>query len=243
MQVNFAEQGTTPALVRGRDVHLYEQYLLESSTDGTQWNNLVDKSLNQEDVPHDYVELSQSVQARYIRLNNVFTPGNGNFAIRGLRIFGNSEQSVITPVTDFTVERDEADGRDAIIRWTPAENADGAIVLYGVGPDKLYNNYMVYDADSVAMHSLNHGVDYFFEVKAFDSGTEYFSPTGEFRSRQSGDWHELSTWAFYDGGQWQTPGTLRGRGRYYDYGRRYGHSFPDGNRRSVACGFGRGSDY
>jgi hypothetical protein len=32
---------------------------------------------------------------------------------------------------------------------------------------------MVYDAESVAIHSLNHGVEYYFEVEAFDSGTDY----------------------------------------------------------------------
>jgi xylan 1,4-beta-xylosidase len=205
VQVNFAEQGTVPALVRGRDVHVYEQYILETSTDGIQWNLLIDKSQNQMDVPHDYTELSQAVQARYIRLTNIYTPGNGNFAVRDLRVFGNSGQAEISTVSDFTVERDEADGRDAIIRWSPVENADGTVILYGVAPDKLYNNYMVYNADSVAMHSLNHGVDYFFEVRAFDNGTAYYSPIGEFRSGQSGDWHDVSTWAFYDGDQWLTP--------------------------------------
>jgi xylan 1,4-beta-xylosidase len=205
VQVNFAEQGTTPSLVRGRDVHLYEQYLLETSLDGIQWDVLVDKSQNQLDVPHDYIELSQAVQARYIRLTNIYTPGNGNFAVRDLRVFGNSEQAEISTVINFTVERDETDGRDAIIRWSPVENADGYVILYGVASDKLYNNYMVYNADSVAMHSLNHGVDYFFDVNAFDSGTAYYNPIGEFRSGQSGDWNDMSTWAFNDGDQWLTP--------------------------------------
>ena len=133
---------------------IYEQYTIESSTDGIDWNILIDKSENLEDVPHDYTELAGPVAARYIRCTNVFTPGDGYFAIRDLRVFGNSEKAVVTTVNDFTVERDPSDGRDAVIRWDPVENADGYIVNYGIAPDKLYNNYMVYDADSISIHSL-----------------------------------------------------------------------------------------
>lgn len=205
VQVNFAEQNTNPDLVRGRDVDIYEQYVLEYSTDGMNWSILVDKSQNMQDVPHDYIELAQSVDTRYIRCSNVYMPGNGFFAIRDLRIFGNSSTGTITKVTDFTVERDEADGRDALIHWDPVADADGYIVYYGIAPDKLHNNYMVYDADSVAMHSLNHGVEYFFEVYAFDSGTDFYSPAGEYRSSQSGDWDNTTTWAKHNGTAWITP--------------------------------------
>lgn len=179
LQVNFAEHNTNPDAVRGRDVLLFEQYTIETSGDGQTWKMLIDKSQNKKDVPHDYIELAQTVPARYVRLTNIFTPGNGKFAVRGLRIFGNSEQAVFTLVNDVTVERDAADGRDAIVRWPAVENADGYMIRYGIMPDKLYNHYMVYDADSVAIHSLNHGVDYHFEVEAFDSGTDYYRGAGE----------------------------------------------------------------
>ncbi len=205
IQVNFAEHNTNPDIVRDRDNVLYEQYTIEKSTDGMSWNMLVDKSQNTDDVPHDYVELAQPVTARYIKLSNVFTPGGGYFAVRDLRIFGNSEKAVFTPVYDFTVQRDPADGRDAIIRWSPVENADGYIIRYGIAPDKLYNNYMVYDVDSVAIHSLNHGVEYYFDVEAFDSGTDYYRLTGEIRSFQSGNWNDVNTWAQFDGTDWVHP--------------------------------------
>ena len=205
VQVNFAEHGTNPTIVRGRNNLLYERYLLEKSSDGFNWDMLVDKSQNTQDVPHDYVELAQPVTARYVRLTNVFTPGDGKFAIRDLRIFGNAAQAVFTPVGNITVDRDAADGRNAVIRWSPVENADGYIVRYGVAPDKLYNHYMVYDADSVAIHSLNKEVEYYFEVEAFDGGTDYYRPTGEFRSFQSGNWSDLNTWTRYDGEAWGHP--------------------------------------
>jgi len=205
VQVNFAEHNTNPDSVRGRDKLLYEQYILEKSTDGMSWSVLVDKSRNIQDIPHDYIELDQPVTARYIKLTNVFTPGGGNFAVRDLRIFGNSDLAVFTTVSDYTIERDTADGRDAVIRWTPVANADGYIVNYGIAPDKLYNNYMVYDADTVAIHSLNHGVEYYFSIKAFDNGTDYYRPVGEIHSYQSGSWNDVNTWAQYDGTSWIHP--------------------------------------
>jgi xylan 1,4-beta-xylosidase len=205
IQVNFAEHATNPGIVRGRDNIIFEQYIIEKSMDGMKWDILVDKSQNMQDVPHDYIELEQPVAARYIKLKNVFTPGKGNFAVRDLRVFGNTAQAVFTPVIDFTVTRDLADGRDALIKWSPVENADGYIIRYGISPDKLYNNYMVYDADSIAIHSLNHGVDYYFEVRAFDSGTDYYNPESEIRSFQSGNWNDNNTWARHNGTGWIHP--------------------------------------
>jgi xylan 1,4-beta-xylosidase len=207
IQVNFAEHNTNPDIVRGRDNDdiLFERYTVQTSTDGMTWDLLIDKSQNTTDIPHDYIELVQPEIARYVKLSNVFTPGEGNFAIRDLRIFGNSDAAVFTTVDAFTVQRDPADGRDAIIRWSPIENADGYVIRYGIAADKLYNNYMVYGTDSVAIHSLNHGVDYFFEVEAFDSGTDYYSPVGEIRSSQSGNWNDANTWERYDGVEWIQP--------------------------------------
>jgi hypothetical protein len=205
VQINFAEHNTEPLLVRGRNNPVYERYVLEYSVDGINWTMLVDKSENLTDVPHDYIELEEAVQARYFKLTNVFTPGNGNFAIRDLRIFGNSSLAVFTDVTDFTVERDAEDGRDALIRWTPVDGADGYLISYGIAPDKLYNNFMVYDADSLAMHCLNHGVNYYFSIKAFDNGTDYYRSVGEFRSFQSGDWNDVNSWARFDGTDWVNP--------------------------------------
>jgi len=204
IQVNFAEHNTAGGMVRGRDVILYERYIIEKSNDGKNWDTFVDKSLNMEDVPHDFIELEEAVQGRYVKLTNIFTPGNGNFAIRGLRVFGNSNEAVFTEVTDFTVDRD-ADERNAVVRWDSVPDADGYIIRYGIASDKLYNNYMVYDADSIAIHSLNTGVDYYFSVEAFDGGTDYYYSIGEFRSFKSGDWNDVNTWEQYDGSAWINP--------------------------------------
>jgi xylan 1,4-beta-xylosidase len=202
LQINFGEHGTDPQAVRGRNVVLFEQYTIETSSDGLNWTMLIDKSQNTKDVPHDYIELEQAVNSRYVRLTNIFTPGGGKFTVRGLRVFGNSTEAVFTPVNDFTVERSSVDGRDAIIHWAGVEGADGYIIRYGIAADKLYNHYMVYDVDSVAIHSLNHGVEYYFEVEAFDSGTDYYRAEGEFRSGQSGDWNDINSWEQNNGTEW-----------------------------------------
>lgn len=208
VQVNFAEHDTDPLLVRGRNVQLMQKYRVETSPDGQNWHMLIDKSQNTADVPHDYTELGQTVQARYVRLTNVYMPGNGKFAVRGLRVFGNSQSAVYTMAEGVQVERDEADGRDAVIRWNPVAEADGYIIRYGIAADKLYNNYMVYDSDSVAIHSLNHGVDYYFEVQAFDSGLEYYKSAGTYRTGQSGDWNDINSWQQYNGLQWLQASSL-----------------------------------
>jgi xylan 1,4-beta-xylosidase len=205
VQINLGEEGTTPELVRGRTNPVYEQYVLQVSGDGTHWDTLVDKSSNTQDVPHEYIELVQAVKARYVKLINVFTPGNGKFAVRDLRVFGNSGKAVFTDGTGSTVDRNSADGRDAVIRWSPVDSADGYIIRYGIAPDKLYNNYMVYDADSISIHSLNKNVEYYFSVQAFNNGTDNYVPTGEFKSYKSGNWNETDTWQRYDGTQWTHP--------------------------------------
>ena len=74
IQVNFAEHNTNPAVVRGRSNIIYERYIIEKSNDDTNWEMLIDKSANTKDVPHDYIELSDTAHARYLKLTNVFTP-------------------------------------------------------------------------------------------------------------------------------------------------------------------------
>ena len=43
------------------------QYKIYASNDGKSWKTIVDKSKNQKDVPHDYVELETPVKARFLK--------------------------------------------------------------------------------------------------------------------------------------------------------------------------------
>lgn len=101
VQVNYADQDAT---FLGKQEGLYHQYVLYYSLDGKKWKVLTDKRNNKKDVPHDYIELSQPVRARFVKLENVRMPG-GKFAISGLRVFGKGEGSLPAPVRDLVVLR------------------------------------------------------------------------------------------------------------------------------------------
>jgi len=166
--------GPGPGAARSTENTRYQAYTVQVSDDKGNWSMLIDKSNNTLDLRHDYTELPEAVKARYVKLTNVFTPDSGKFAIKELRVFGNPKSSKFTMVDNVCVVRNPEDRRDATITWNPVQGADGYIVRYGIEPDKLYNNYMVYDAYTLTIHSLNKEPEYYFEVEAFDNGTDYY---------------------------------------------------------------------
>ncbi|MDR0953796.1 MAG: family 43 glycosylhydrolase [Rikenellaceae bacterium] len=178
LQVNFDRHGASVPVGRGfgaaAALDRYQSYTISVSNDNQNWSTIVDKSDNKQDLRHPYTELQEPVKARYVKLTNVFTHDEGKFAVKDFRIFGNPAQAKFTAVKDFKVVRDPQDRRDASLLWTPVEGADGYVVRYGIEPNKLYNNYMVYDAYSLTIHSLNWDPEYYFSVEAFDSGTDYY---------------------------------------------------------------------
>jgi xylan 1,4-beta-xylosidase len=178
LQVNFDQQdvkvqsgrGFAPASALSR----YQSFTVQTSIDNKSWSLLIDKSNNAVDNRHDYTELSAPVNARYVKLTNVFAPDSGKFSVKDFRIFGNPDQAKITEVKEVLAIRDPLDRRDATLTWKPVAGADGYVVSYGIEPNKLYNNYMVYDKYTLTMHSLNRDPEYFFKVEAFSSGTKYY---------------------------------------------------------------------
>jgi xylan 1,4-beta-xylosidase len=151
-----------------------QSYTVQFSTDNKNWSLLIDKSKNIVEIRHDYTELAEPVKVRYVKLTNVYTPDSGKFAVKDLRIFGNPEVTTFTKVSDVKIVRNPEDRRDATLLWEPVKDADGYIIRYGIEPKKLYNSYMVYDANTLTIHSLNKNPEYYFEVEAFDNGTEYY---------------------------------------------------------------------
>jgi xylan 1,4-beta-xylosidase len=151
-----------------------QSFTVQFSNDNKTWSMILDKSKNMVENHHEYDELAQPVKARYIKLTNVFIPDSGKFAVKDLRIFGNPEVAKFSKVTDVKVVRSQEDRRDATLLWTPVKGADGYIVRYGIEPKKLYNNYVVYDNNTITIHSLNKNPEYYFEVEAFDNGTDYY---------------------------------------------------------------------
>lgn len=164
IQINYADQD---AEFLGKQTNIYHQYKLYYSTDGKKWNLLIDKSNNQKDVPHDYVELEKPVQARYIRLENIHMP-TGKFAISGLRVFGNGNGAKPAAVQNFIVLRTEKDKRSAWLKWKPVDNAYAYNIYTGLAPGKLYNCIMVHGANEYYYKAMDKDKPYYFAIEAIN---------------------------------------------------------------------------
>jgi len=161
IQVNYADHHSN---LFGKQLNIAQQYRLLSSTDGKQWDVLIDKSMNKSDVPHDYVEFTAPVRSRYIKLVNLHVPG-GNFAIGDLRVFGKADGPAPGAVSGFQVKR-ATDRRNAVISWKPVKGAYAYNIYYGIAPDKMYNCMMVVDQDYLNFRGLNRDVSYYFSIEA-----------------------------------------------------------------------------
>lgn len=164
IQINYADQD---AEIMGKQPGLYHQYRVQASPDGTKWKTIIDKSDNREDVPHDYVELSSPVMARYLRLENVHVP-TGKFAISGFRVFGRGGGKRPEPVKDFVALRGDSERRNAWLKWQPSADATGYVIRVGIAPDKLYTSVMVYSASEYYYRAMSKDTEYYFQIEAFN---------------------------------------------------------------------------
>ncbi len=164
VQINYADQD---AEFLGKQTTTYHQYKMYYSIDGKKWNVLIDKSNNKTDVPHDYVELQQPVQARFIKLENIHMP-TGKFAISGLRVFGNGNGAKPEAVKQLIVLRTEKDKRSAWIKWSPVSNAWAYNIYYGTAPDKLYSCIMVHDLNEYWFKAMDSQKAYYFTIEAIN---------------------------------------------------------------------------
>ena len=166
VQINYADQDVDSSFL-GKINGIYHQYKLWQSTDGKTWKILVDKSHNKTDVPHDYIELQQPVETRYIKLENIHMP-TGKFAISGLRIFGNGHGTKPDTVKNFMILRSENDRRNAVIKWYGVDKAYAYNIYYGVGPDKLYNCVMVHGDNQYYFKAMDKDRPYYFCIEAIN---------------------------------------------------------------------------
>jgi len=164
IQINYADQDAT---LMGKQTNIFHQYKLYYSIDGKRWQILTDKSKNTTDVPHDYLELTSSVEARYIKLENIHVP-TGKFAISGLRVFGSGHGNKPEPVNNFIILRTERDKRSAWLKWTLNDNAYGYNIYMGTAPDKLYNCIMVYGGNDYWLKSMDKEAVYYFSIEAIN---------------------------------------------------------------------------
>jgi len=164
VQINFAEHEVRPSAESPRA----HRYIVEHSADARTWSSLIDRRTATRDAPHAYVELSAPARTRHVRLTIAAMTGGGAPAVRDLRLFGRCDGRPPGRVSGVTVERTASDGRRIVVRWPPVSGADAYVVRYGVDRRKLYNNYQVHGATSVAINSLNADVDYYFTVDSFN---------------------------------------------------------------------------
>ncbi len=172
IQINYADQD---AEFMGKSLEVYHRYKIYESKDGVKWNLLIDKSLNNSDIPHEYVELSNPVITRFLKLVNIHMP-TGKFAISGLRVFGNAFGEKPHAVEDFVVLRTKKDKRSAWLKWKPVDNAYAYNIYMGADPDKLYNCIMVYNANEYWLKTMDKEIPYFFAIEAInENGTSLLS--------------------------------------------------------------------
>jgi xylan 1,4-beta-xylosidase len=164
IQINYADQEVN---FLGKTKGTYHQYKLYHSSDGKKWKLLVDKSNNKTDVPHDYIDLENPVQTRFIKLENIHMPG-GKFAISGLRVFGNGNGSKPDTVKQFIVLRTEKDKRNGWLKWSPVDNAYAYNIYMGIAPDKLYNCAMVYSSNEYYCKAMDKEKPYYFSIEAIN---------------------------------------------------------------------------
>jgi len=168
IQVNYADQD---AEFLGKTSGKAHQYRILSSQDGQHWKLLVDKSRNDTDVPHDYVELENPVRTRYLKMENLKMP-TGKFALSGFRVFGNADGQPPGKVHDFVALRANPDAygerRSAWLRWAQNDQADGYVIYFGKSPGKLYGSIMVYGRNDYFFTGMDRTDAYYFQIEAFN---------------------------------------------------------------------------
>lgn len=169
IQLNYADQD---AELMGKPSHTTgHKYVISISDDGKSWKKLVDKSKNDKDVPHDYIELERPAQARFVKLENIAMP-TGKFALSGFRIFGKGMGQAPEAVQNFSplraAPRKKGERRNVWFKWQQNPLADGYVIYFGKSPDKLYGSIMVYGKNEYYFNGLDKSDAYYFQIEAFN---------------------------------------------------------------------------
>jgi hypothetical protein len=167
VQINFAEQN---ANVYGREPGIKYQYLLEYSTDGKKWEVLINKSENNTDTPHDFIQLTKPVHTRYLRIVNFRVP-TGNFAISGFRVFGSGNGLKPAAPDNLSATR-ETDRRVVNLQWEKSSEVFLYKIQYGFDRNHMYLSHLVYGNNFIAFRSLNSNSAYEFQVVAINEKGE-----------------------------------------------------------------------
>ncbi len=164
LQVNFAEHNTN---IFGRKKGIKYRYVIDCSDDKTNWKVIADRSKNETDNSHDYIQLTNAVACRYVRIT-ALEVADGNFALSGFRIFGLGNGQKPAIVKSVTAQRNSNDRRSVTLNWEKSSTATGYNIRYGIASDKRYLDYIVYGDTSITINSLNANNKYFFTIDCFN---------------------------------------------------------------------------
>jgi hypothetical protein len=164
LQINYADQD---AEFMGKQNGIFHRYVVRDSEDGEGWRIIIDKSQNDRDVPHDYVELAVPAEGRFVRIENVHVP-TGKFALSGFRVFGLGHGAPPDTVRQFVVLRGESERRNAWLKWQRPDEATGVVIHFGHVPGKLYNSVMVYGDNEYYCTALEKDRPAFFQIEPFN---------------------------------------------------------------------------
>lgn len=169
IQINYADQDVE---FMGKTHGKMHQYKIYGSNDGKNWKVIVDKSKNQKDVPHDYVELEKPATARFMKMENLKMP-TGKFALSGFRVFGKGGGVAPKMVEDFVPLRADpkkfGERRSIWMKWRQNIAADGYVIYFGKDPDKLYGSIMVYGKNEYFWTGADRVDSYYFQIEAFNA--------------------------------------------------------------------------
>ena len=71
-------------------------------------------------------------------------------------------------VKQFLILRSEDDPRNALIKWINVNNATGYNIYWGIAPDKLYNNVMIYNDNQYYFKTMDRDRIYYFSIESFN---------------------------------------------------------------------------
>lgn len=162
VQINFQDFRSN---IYGRPDTLRQQFTIEASTDGEEWRTIADYSENERDMPHGYIELESSEEARYIRYNHQYVT-NDWLAISEFRVFGKGKQQPPSTPANFQVQR-QNDRRNADLTWEAVEGAQGYVIYWGIEEDKLNLSALMYGEPDYELRALNTDQTYYYQVEAF----------------------------------------------------------------------------
>lgn len=165
VQINFTEDQCDQF---GYSDSLRHQYVLELSDDGRNWSTLIDRTESANDAPHAYHEFPAR-NGKYLRLRILHMPAKGTPAVSGLRVFGVGSGTKPASSHITRAELHEQDPLSATITWQQVTDADGYNIRWGMAPDKLYHDWLVYGAHSLELGALHAGQPAWVAVEAFNA--------------------------------------------------------------------------